>query len=1031
MSTLLIWTGKAGSDWNSTTISNGTVVTSWMTPGGVTTLIPVADSVDKYVAVFNDGGSHTVGGGGSADQFTINHSTTVTLTGDRYQAGASDAANNADFPDDLVVDDGSKLVIASGAGLQNQGSVDVIGLGNDIAGPAGSGSLEIDPGGLYTTNALIIGDGTAGVGTVTINGALEFDVASSNGIGDGAVTIGNLGTGSLDLTGTPNVFTQSVTLGVNQGAVGVMSLDSSMWGGGNTTLGAAGVGRMTIGAGASVALYSLVLGSAPTGSGDLTVTGANSFGVDFLTVGQAGTGTATFGAGSTGTFAAVIVGDSVGAIADMTLDGATWNTGSLVIGFFGTGQAMAGAGEVVTVNNAELGDSADSSGDLTIDAASLNGGTVSVGLDGTGVLAIESGSTGSVAAVVVGADTGSSGTLTIDSSDWSVGSLTVGQSGTGVATVQTGATATVGDVFIGPNGNLAVTETAGSVGIMVATRVTIGFGTLDLTQFGQVLIGADAGTNGAVAIGNKASLTGLGSLTGNVVLSNGGQVLATAPAPGALKIDGAITGDGTIQPLMTLEANGAIGSGVTIGFSPSIGAQVGDLVLDAVGGDEGTITGFSAGNTIDIKGTAFTNALFTQGTSGSPGTLTLSGGGSTPVSLAIIGTYASDAFTATPVTVSDAGVAFDAFTGSGFAGTGSIDTIVTVTPCFAKGTGIATASDGAVTVEDLREGDVVITLVNGQQIPRPIKWIGYRHLEISAHPRPELVAPVRVRQSAFAEGLPHRDLLLSPDHALFVNDKLIPAKLLVNGMTIVQERATRSITYYHVELKQHGILLAEGLPVESYLDTGNRGGFENSGSPLVLHPDLTDETGYPTREAGSCMPFVWDEASVRPVWQRLADRAAAIGVAPPRRATTTDPNLRLRGGDGEPSRGEPIYADSNLVIFVLPRGAERVRLLSRAQAPTEARPWLDDHRGLGVRVKRIVLRGANELREIPMDQPDLTTGWWEVERDGQVMSRWTNGNAVVPLPKMAGHAMLEIHLAGEMLYVEETEPESQAERRVA
>jgi hypothetical protein len=30
------------------------------------------------------------------------------------------------------------------------------------------------------------------------------------------------------------------------------------------------------------------------------------------------------------------------------------------------------------------------------------------------------------------------------------------------------------------------------------------------------------------------------------------------------------------------------------------------------------------------------------------------------------------------------------------------------------------------------------------------------------------------------------------------------------------------------------------------------------------------------------------------------------------------------------------------------------------------------------------------------------------------MRRWTDGNAVVPLPKMAGHAMLEIHLAGEM-----------------
>ena len=48
-----------------------------------------------------------------------------------------------------------------------------------------------------------------------------------------------------------------------------------------------------------------------------------------------------------------------------------------------------------------------------------------------------------------------------------------------------------------------------------------------------------------------------------------------------------------------------------------------------------------------------------------------------------------------------------------------------------------------------------------------------------------------------------------------------------------------------------------------------------------------------------------------------------------------------------------------------------------------------------------------------------------------MMSRWTDGDAVVPLPKMAGHVILEIQLAGEMIYAAEAEPESQAERRAA
>jgi hypothetical protein len=183
-----------------------------------------------------------------------------------------------------------------------------------------------------------------------------------------------------------------------------------------------------------------------------------------------------------------------------------------------------------------------------------------------------------------------------------------------------------------------------------------------------------------------------------------------------------------------------------------------------------------------------------------------------------------------------------------------------------------------------------------------------------------------------------------------------------------------------VELNDHAILLAEGLPAESYLDTGNRGFFANTGAPLVLHPDLTDETNYPTREAGSCAPFVWEEASVQTVWQKLTDRAAALGQPTAQRATTTDADLQLLA-DRRPVK--PVISNSDRVIFVLPRGSRDVQLVSRAQSPTEARPWLDDRRRLGGRVKRIVLRGVDERREIPVDHPDLTRGWWAVERDGR------------------------------------------------
>jgi len=253
------------------------------------------------------------------------------------------------------------------------------------------------------------------------------------------------------------------------------------------------------------------------------------------------------------------------------------------------------------------------------------------------------------------------------------------------------------------------------------------------------------------------------------------------------------------------------------------------------------------------------------------------------------------------------------------------------------------------------------------------------------------------------------DLRVSPDHAVFVDGKLICARQLINGTTILQQTGWTSVEYFHVELDTHAILLAEGLPAESYLNTGNHGFFINGDQPLVLHPDLTDEMDYPTREAGSCAPFVSDEANVRPVWQHLAERAAALGQPAPQRDTTTDADLHIVA-KGRTVR--PLYGENGLYIFALPKGATEVCVVSRAGAPTDVKPWLNDSRSLGVYLERIVLRGASEVRDVPLDHPSLSQGWWAVERDGTVMRRWTDGKAVLPLPAFDGPTMLEIRACG-------------------
>lgn len=84
-----------------------------------------------------------------------------------------------------------------------------------------------------------------------------------------------------------------------------------------------------------------------------------------------------------------------------------------------------------------------------------------------------------------------------------------------------------------------------------------------------------------------------------------------------------------------------------------------------------------------------------------------------------------------------------------------------------------------------------------------------------------------------------------------MGDALIPIKYLLNGTTVRQIRAT-DVTYYHVELSTHDVLLTERLPVESFLDTGVRGAFGNGGAVVQLHPQFAAGA----REALGCAPLV-------------------------------------------------------------------------------------------------------------------------------------------------------------------------------
>ncbi|MBW4090356.1 MAG: Hint domain-containing protein, partial [Proteobacteria bacterium] len=249
--------------------------------------------------------------------------------------------------------------------------------------------------------------------------------------------------------------------------------------------------------------------------------------------------------------------------------------------------------------------------------------------------------------------------------------------------------------------------------------------------------------------------------------------------------------------------------------------------------------------------------------------------------------------------------------------------------CFAAGTRLLTLR-GEVPVEDIREGESIVTLVGTNRAIRPVVWIGRRQVDFVGSAEPELSTPVRIRRGAFAENIPGREVWLSPDHRVLVDGKLIPVRLLANGMTITHERDVTSVCYFHVELESHAILLAEGLPAESYLDElGDRSFFSNSEGPVAFQPSLGKVVGQEAA-ARACAPLAMTAAEAEPAWRSLADRARALGFAPVQWNTTSDPDLRLIVDEHEI---RPLVEDTTRRVFVLPAGAQSIRLASRASVP--------------------------------------------------------------------------------------------------
>jgi hypothetical protein len=156
-------------------------------------------------------------------------------------------------------------------------------------------------------------------------------------------------------------------------------------------------------------------------------------------------------------------------------------------------------------------------------------------------------------------------------------------------------------------------------------------------------------------------------------------------------------------------------------------------------------------------------------------------------------------------------------------------------------------------VEELKAGDRVITRDNGIQ---QIRWVGQKALnwtDLSLNPH---LKPILIRKGSLGNGLPERDMMVSPNHRVLVaNDRtalyfdehevLVAAKHLVAGRG-VHEVDSMGTTYIHFMFDRHEVVLSNGAWTESFQPgdyTLNGMGNAQRNEIYELFPELKSDVG--------------------------------------------------------------------------------------------------------------------------------------------------------------------------------------------
>ncbi|EHD14282.1 hypothetical protein CIN_02140 [Commensalibacter intestini A911] len=308
--------------------------------------------------------------------------------------------------------------------------------------------------------------------------------------------------------------------------------------------------------------------------------------------------------------------------------------------------------------------------------------------------------------------------------------------------------------------------------------------------------------------------------------------------------------------------------------------------------------------------------------------------------------------------------------------------------CFLAGTLINTVN-GLVAVENINVGDQIIAVVDGKEEIRSVIWVGQNTVAVNTDAsKDEANYPIRILKNAISDGVPFKDLLVTPEHCIVLDGQFIPARMLVNNGSIFYDTSITEYTYYHIETEQHSIITADGVLTESYLDTGNRSGFisdENIVSIVNHHKEWNVD---------SAAPLTTNRDVVEPIFTRLIQRFSQLGfeLCESNAVTTHESNLHLLTDTGEIIHST--NKNNGRFFFPIPEDTTHVQLISRSSRPSQAiGPYIDDRRDLGVLVGKVTLLEKHTAYSITEHFTSETLQGWDVKEP--MNCRWTNGDGAL------------------------------------